>query len=127
MEHPEERYYKLNRFFLMASGLWPYQKARDALVMRVLITVVELSTMLVEVTSILTSEITIDYLVDLLPILIPVLGSLIHLHTHIIQMDKLKEMFNHMWEDWKLQMTNDEVKIMHKYAEISRFSYLEVS
>ncbi|XP_014484225.1 PREDICTED: uncharacterized protein LOC106749370, partial [Dinoponera quadriceps] len=118
--HPEEHYYKLNRLLLVATGLWPYQSIKDARVKRALITVVMLTSLFVQMASVFTSEITIDYLVELLPILVPTFGTLIHLYMRVIHMNKLRKIFEHMWKDWALQKTDDEVKIMHKYAETSR-------
>jgi len=49
MEHPEEHYYKLNRFVLSLSGLWPYQSKWSARLMRTVITIVMLSSVIFQV------------------------------------------------------------------------------
>ncbi|XP_032670694.1 uncharacterized protein LOC116843901 [Odontomachus brunneus] len=120
MEHPEEQYYKLNRFLLRFSGLWPYQSARDAFIMRTIITILILSSLFVQITSAFKSEITIDYLFDMIPWFVPTLGTLTHLYARIIHINKLKELFDCIWNDWALQKTEDEMKIMHKHAGTSR-------
>ncbi|XP_067204057.1 odorant receptor 13a-like [Linepithema humile] len=127
MEHPEERYYKLNKFFLSVTGLWPYQSARTAYLMRTIITISMMSSAFVQLSSFFTSNITMEYLVDIIPTLLPVLGSLIHLYIRVKHTDKLRELLNRMWNDWALQKTEDELKIMHEYAEISRLLTLHYS
>ncbi|XP_072761714.1 uncharacterized protein [Anoplolepis gracilipes] len=80
MEHPEERYYRLNRFFLSVTGLWPYQSKWSARFIRTVITIVMLLCIFAQ----------------------------------------FKELFEHMWNDWALEKTDEEIKIMHQYAETSR-------
>jgi len=57
MEHPEEHYYKLNRFFLSVSGLCPYQSKRNAYLIRIACTVIVLSSVFVQV---FTEENTVE-------------------------------------------------------------------
>ncbi|KYM76655.1 hypothetical protein ALC53_12950, partial [Atta colombica] len=120
MEHPEEHYYKFIRFLLSVSGLWPYQSEWSAHLTRVVISVVMLSSVFVQISSMFTSEITLDFIVDGIPSLLFVLGSLSNLYSRIIHIDKFRELFERMWQDWALQKTHYEIKIMHEHAEISR-------
>ncbi|XP_072761715.1 uncharacterized protein [Anoplolepis gracilipes] len=120
MEHPEERYYRLNRFFLSVTGLWPYQSKWSARFIRTVITIVMLLCIFAQISSIFTSEVNMDFLIELLPTLVPTVGNLCQLYTRIVHVDKFKELFEHMWNDWALEKTDEEIKIMHQYAETSR-------
>ncbi|XP_071648064.1 uncharacterized protein [Temnothorax longispinosus] len=126
MEHPAE-YYKLNRFILKLIGLWPYQSKWSARLVRAVITIVLLSSTFFQLSSIFTSDITVDFIVDVIPALIPTFGSLSHVYARVRHVDKLRDLFEHMWKDWRLQKTRYEMKIMREHAETTRlltFYYL---
>ncbi|KAL6255322.1 hypothetical protein P5V15_013662 [Pogonomyrmex californicus] len=120
MEHPEERYYKLNRFFLSISGLWPYQSKWSACLMRAILTVVMLSSTIFQISSFFTFDVNAEFIVDVIPALIPTLGSLSHMYARVRNIDKLRILLERMWNDWSLQKTNYEIKIMHEHAETTR-------
>jgi len=61
MEHPEEYYYKFNRFLLSVTGLWPYQSEWSARLMRAIITVVMLSSAFVQVADLENNSFSIKY------------------------------------------------------------------
>ncbi|KYQ49312.1 hypothetical protein ALC60_11622, partial [Trachymyrmex zeteki] len=120
MDRPKEHYYKFNRFLLSVSGLWPYQSEWSAHLMRAVITIVMLSSAFFQISSMFTSEVTLDFIVDGIPCLLLTLGSLTNLYPRMMHIDKFRELFERMWQDWELQKTNHEIKIMHEHAEISR-------
>ncbi|KAG5329058.1 OR4 protein, partial [Acromyrmex charruanus] len=128
MEHPKEYYYKFNRFILSVSGLWPYQSEWSAHLTRAVITVFMLSSAFFQISSMFTSKVTLDFIVDGMPSLLLTLGSLSNLYSRIIHIDKFRELFERMWQDWALQKTHHEIKIMHEHAEISRlFTFYYIS
>ncbi|XP_072764233.1 odorant receptor Or2-like [Anoplolepis gracilipes] len=120
MEHPEERYYKLSRFLLSAIGLWPYQNKRNARFKRTAITVIMLSITIVQMMNMFTSNANMDFLIEVGTTIVLTGGFLVQLHTRVIYVDKLKKLFEYMWNDWALEKTDDEMKIMHQYAETTR-------
>ncbi|XP_071648062.1 uncharacterized protein [Temnothorax longispinosus] len=120
MEHPGEHYYKLNRLLLSISGLCPYQSKRNALLIRAAYTVVMLSSIFFQISSIFTSEVTVDFIVDGIPSLLLIMGSLTNLYMRINHIDKFRELLERMSRDWALQKSHDEIKIMHEHAETSR-------
>ncbi|KAL0109100.1 hypothetical protein PUN28_014296 [Cardiocondyla obscurior] len=124
MEHLEEHYYKLNRFLLSVSGLSPYQSRWSAYLIRIVFTVLMVSSLFVQISYMITSDVTIDFIVDAFPSFLIIMGNLSNLYTRIIHVDKFKELFERMSKDWALQKTQDEIKIMHDYAETSRLSTL---
>ncbi|XP_071648054.1 uncharacterized protein [Temnothorax longispinosus] len=121
MEHPEEHYYKLNRFLLSVTGLSPYQSKRRAHLIRAVLTVTLLISICFLINSIfITSDITMDYMVDWIPTFLIVTGGLTNLYMRVTHVDKFRELFERMSKDWALQKTHDEAKIMHEHAETSR-------
>ncbi|CAL1681668.1 unnamed protein product [Lasius platythorax] len=120
MEHPEERYYKLNRFLLSVTGLWPYQSEWSARFIRIVITVFMLLCIFAQISSFFTSDVNMDFLIESLPMFVPTVGNLCQLYTRVVHMDKFKELFEHMWNDWAMEKTDDEIKIMHQHAETTR-------
>ncbi|XP_018395303.1 PREDICTED: uncharacterized protein LOC108773853 [Cyphomyrmex costatus] len=128
MEHfPEERYYKLNRFVLSLTGLWPYQSKWSARLVRAIIITMLLASAIFQLLSLFTSNITANFIIDMVPAFVPVIGSLSQMYARIGHTDKLRDLFEHMWNDWRLRKTTYETKIMQKHAETSRlltFYYL---
>ncbi|XP_025159771.1 uncharacterized protein LOC112589682 [Harpegnathos saltator] len=120
MEHFEKRYCKLYQFSLTVSGLCPYQSIRKARMIRAFITILILSSVFVQLMSIFTSKFTMDFFIIIIPAFIPTLGTLIHLYMRAMRMDELKGMFDRIRDDWALQKTDDEVKIMYNSAATSR-------
>ncbi|XP_071553482.1 uncharacterized protein [Temnothorax nylanderi] len=118
MGHPEEHYYKLNRFLLSVTGLCPYQSKWRARLIRAVLTVIMLISIINSIS--ITSDITMDYMVDWIPTFLIVLGGLGNLYTRIIHVDKFRELFERISKDWALQKTHDEAKIMHEHAETAR-------
>ncbi|KAF3054607.1 Odorant receptor 319 [Nylanderia fulva] len=121
MEHPEERYYKLNRFLLSATGLWPYQSEWSARLFRTVITILMTSCVAAQISSLFTyPHIDLNFISELLPMIVPTAGNLFQIYTRVIYIDKFKELFELMWNDWALEKTDDEIKIMHQYAETAK-------
>ncbi|EFN63963.1 hypothetical protein EAG_09576 [Camponotus floridanus] len=120
MEHPEKRYYKWNRFFLLATGLWPYQSVWSARLNRGISIVIILCMVFVQLNSIFTINITREFMVIVVEVLAVTIGILYHLFAHMRHIDKYKQLFDHMWQDWALQKTNYEIRIMHQYANITK-------
>ncbi|KAL6429088.1 hypothetical protein ACFW04_008105 [Cataglyphis niger] len=120
MEHPEKRYYKLNRFLLLANGLWPYQSVWSARLIRGITTVITLSIACVQLNSIFTSDMTREFMVLMMQTLIITIGILYHIYAHIGHLDKFKKLFDCIWQDWTLQKTDDEIRIMHQHAEMTK-------
>ncbi|XP_011646167.2 uncharacterized protein LOC105432881 [Pogonomyrmex barbatus] len=86
---PEEHYYKLNRFLLSVSGLWPYQNEWSARLMRAIITFIMLTSTIFQLASMFTSDLTLDFIVDLIPLVILTLGTLTNLFSRILHIDKV--------------------------------------
>ncbi|XP_072761711.1 uncharacterized protein [Anoplolepis gracilipes] len=123
MEHLVERYYKLNRFLLLVTGLWPYQSEWSARLMRIVNFTILLVSAFIQILIILTSEITMEFITSMVPTALPALGFVPQMYIRIKLVDKinsLKQLFEHMWNDWALQKTYDEIKIMHEHAETTR-------
>ncbi|XP_019884332.1 uncharacterized protein LOC109610296 [Camponotus floridanus] len=120
MEYPEEYYYKFNRFLLSVTGLWPYQSKWSACFARTIITVIMLSAIFTQISSVFTSELNMDFVIESLPMFVPTVGNLCQLYSRIFYVDKIKELLEHMWNDWALEKTDIESKIMHQYAKTTR-------
>ncbi|KYN44380.1 Putative odorant receptor 85d [Trachymyrmex septentrionalis] len=67
-----------------------------------------------------TNNITTDFIIDVMSEFIPTAAGMGHIYARIKHIDKLRDLFECIRDDWKLQKTSFEIKIMHKYAETSR-------
>ncbi|XP_011646689.1 uncharacterized protein LOC105433214, partial [Pogonomyrmex barbatus] len=72
------------------------------------------------ISSFFTFDVNAEFIVDVIPALIPTLGSLSHMYARVRNIDKLRILLERMWNDWSLQKTNYEIKIMHEHAETTR-------
>ncbi|XP_072764272.1 uncharacterized protein [Anoplolepis gracilipes] len=120
MERLIERYYKVNRFILSVIGLWPYQSEWNARLMRIIHFTFLITSVFIQIFSILTTELTMEFITIIIPTVLPTLAFLPQLYIRIKLIDKLKELLERMWNDWALQKTYDEIKIMHEHAETTK-------
>ncbi|XP_011863919.1 PREDICTED: uncharacterized protein LOC105559890 [Vollenhovia emeryi] len=120
MEHPGEHHYKLNRVILSFSGLWPYQSKWSAHLIRAVISILLVSSVIFQVASFFTTDFTAEFIVEVVPALVPTLGTLSQLYVRTRQGDQLRDIFEHMRNDWRLQKTQYEIKIMRQHAESTR-------
>ncbi|KAG5334634.1 OR85D protein, partial [Acromyrmex charruanus] len=119
MEYPEH-YYKINRLILSFYGLWPFQSKWSAHLMRASTIITLLSNAIFQLLTFSTTNITKDFIIDVMSEFIPAIAGLSHIYARIKRIDKLRDLFERIRDDWKLQKTSFEIKIMHKYAETSR-------
>ncbi|KAG5323128.1 OR4 protein, partial [Acromyrmex heyeri] len=70
--------------------------------------------------SLFMSNITANFVIDMIPALMTVMGSLSQIYARVGHVDKLRDLFEHMWNDWRSRKTNYETKIMQKHAETSK-------
>ncbi|KAG5306962.1 OR4 protein, partial [Acromyrmex insinuator] len=119
MEYPEH-YYKINRLILSFYGLWPFQSKWSAHLMRASTIIILLSTAIFQLLTFSTTNITTDFIIDVMSEFIPATACLGHIYARIKRIDKLRDLFERIRDDWKLKKTSFEIKIMHKYAETSR-------
>ncbi|XP_025267587.1 odorant receptor 22c-like isoform X2 [Camponotus floridanus] len=88
--------------------------------MRIINFAVLLISAFIQMMTILTSELTLEFLTSVLPMILPTLGFMMQMYLRIRFIDKLKKLFEYMWDDWALQKTHDEIKIMYEHAETTK-------
>ncbi|XP_072764599.1 uncharacterized protein [Anoplolepis gracilipes] len=120
MEHPEKCYCKLTRFFLSVTGMWPYQSVWSARLIRGINAVIALLIAFNQLITFFKPEITKEIIVLTLQIFSIVIVGLCHMYLHIGHLNNFKELLERMWQDLALQKTDDEIRIMHQYAETAR-------
>ncbi|XP_070523038.1 uncharacterized protein [Cardiocondyla obscurior] len=120
MEHPGEQYFKLNRHILSITGLWPYQKKWIAYLLRIIIIVILVSSIIFQISSFLIFDISVNLVMDIMTEVLPTMGSLNHMIARIKNMDKLRDLFDHVWNDWRLQEKHYKIKILRKRAKITK-------
>ncbi|XP_072764598.1 uncharacterized protein [Anoplolepis gracilipes] len=73
-----------------------------------------------QILSIYIAEFTVEFVTSIITMILPTVGTLFLMFIRFKHVDKFKELFERMWADWALQKTDDEIKIMHEHAEITR-------
>ncbi|XP_029155543.1 uncharacterized protein LOC114928486 [Nylanderia fulva] len=115
-----ENYFKLNQLLLLVSGIWPYQSKWSAYLMRVIYIALIIMVVIFQLINFFVTDVSRDFLVITVQAFILTIGVLGHVWSYIKYMDKFKELFEHMWKDWALQKTDEEIKVMHEHAKTVR-------
>ncbi|XP_029166100.1 uncharacterized protein LOC114936918 [Nylanderia fulva] len=120
MEFSLDRYYKLQRLVSSIVGLWPYQRATNAWIHRVLVTFCMIWGIIGQIAKIYMSEMTVDFTLDCSLILITSIGISLQFFDRILINHKLRILLDHIKADWERVTSQDEIKIMQKYAVNAR-------
>ncbi|XP_067209632.1 odorant receptor 7a-like isoform X2 [Linepithema humile] len=120
MECPLNRYYSLNRLLLSIIGLWPYQSAINAWILRVLTMAILIWFLIAQTAKIYMTELTTDFVLDVLPIIIPHVGIMVKFLNRIVNMNEMKDLLDRIKVDWERTSSQDEIKIMQTYAAATR-------
>ncbi|XP_026828826.1 uncharacterized protein LOC109611382 isoform X2 [Ooceraea biroi] len=116
-----ERYYKINRIFLKAIGLWPYQQSYLVEIQKVLCTGILLSFIIVQLlVLVFTTQYNLALVLNVLSLVFPVLFVTIKYCLFAIQKDSVKELLEQIQDHWKLMVTELEIEIIEKYARNTR-------
>ncbi|CAL1677744.1 unnamed protein product [Lasius platythorax] len=120
MEFSLDQYYKLNRLLLSIIGLWPYQRATNAWIQRVLAISLLIWAVIGQIVKIYMSELTVDFILDCSLVLITTIGVIMQFFDRILINDKLRSLLDHIKADWERIRSQDEIKIMREYAVNAR-------
>ncbi|KAL0109096.1 hypothetical protein PUN28_014294 [Cardiocondyla obscurior] len=73
-----------------------------------------------QISSFLIFDISVNLVMDIMTEVLPTMGSLNHMIARIKNMDKLRDLFDHVWNDWRLQEKHYKIKILRKRAKITK-------
>ncbi|XP_020291747.1 uncharacterized protein LOC109858665 [Pseudomyrmex gracilis] len=123
MDSSSDRYYKLNRMFLSAIGLWPHRY----IVLRQLQGILS-SFILISVTSpqliklITITKYDVDVVLTILSSALPFMLFTVKYITFYFVTEKAKALMRQIESDWNMLRNNHELEIIHRYAKVAKLS-----
>ncbi|KOC58720.1 hypothetical protein WH47_09661 [Habropoda laboriosa] len=119
----EKRYLRINKKLGMLTGVWPYQKSSPKWISRTVVLFVIIPCYVTQYARIVTFP-RIHIILNDYPYLITSLGVIIKFGNYFINESELKYLLGKIYEDWRAMTSEDEYKIMTKYAEKGIFSVI---
>ncbi|CAK9798703.1 hypothetical protein ANTPLA_LOCUS1735 [Anthophora plagiata] len=112
----ERRFLKINKKLGMLTGVWPYQKHSNKWISRSIVICLVLPTYLTQYARLIVYP-RMDILLNDYPYLIVGFGIFVKFGNYFINESKLKSLIGKIYEDWRNITSEDEYKIMVKFAE----------
>ncbi|XP_066600370.1 uncharacterized protein [Prorops nasuta] len=119
MDFHHSYYYKLNEFLLSVIGQWPLQKQPTAVIRRIIVSLFCLYSVLVQCATLYQNRSDLINIVRIIPVLSITLAIFSFLVMFELNLDKNKQIFKFMRDDWLLERGVKETKIKESYAEWS--------
>ncbi|KAG7213206.1 hypothetical protein KM043_002519 [Ampulex compressa] len=121
MDSISHRYYKHSKTFLSIISLWPCDKRWSKRILRIFICLLLASGTVVQLTTCVTSTCTGDVLLKLLPYVIVTIIFFLKYVTICFKIETIVHTFDQMENNWHTVKDEQEIKILEKYSELSRF------
>ncbi|XP_036143416.1 uncharacterized protein LOC118645807 [Monomorium pharaonis] len=114
------KYFSLNRAFLLVVGLWPYQRSKFARFYSFLCYCIIVTTVLLQFATLVSSKGTADYIIKFCSFSFVIITSIVTYNSFYVNSDELRyliEQIQLIYDDLK---DNNEIAIFEKYANISK-------
>ncbi|KAF3054355.1 Odorant receptor 270 [Nylanderia fulva] len=121
MDFFNNEYYGLTRKLMASIGLWPYQKRERRVVRVFCVTFVLVVAILLQLTTFTTHEYSTSLLIEVFSFTILCIIYVLKYNIVYFNSNQIKKLFDQIQRDWHLIKNTDELKIIQKYANKSRF------
>ncbi|XP_072744234.1 uncharacterized protein [Anoplolepis gracilipes] len=118
MDFFDNEYYRLTRYLMASIGLWPYQKSKYRVFCVSFILVLGI---LVQLTTFATHEYNTTLLIEVLSFAILCIIYALKYNIVYFNSNQVKKLFDQIQHDWNLVKDKDELKIIQKYANKTKF------
>ncbi|XP_071567429.1 uncharacterized protein [Temnothorax nylanderi] len=115
-----ERYYAVNKLFLLRIGGWPYQRKVIKILIPCLFTIVHCSTIVTQVLLLYDTWGDIDIVVECTITLTPLFAASTKLINIVVNNDKFQRLLQLMNEHWEFFNSEYERHILRHYASIGQ-------
>ncbi|XP_036143700.1 uncharacterized protein LOC118645903 [Monomorium pharaonis] len=115
-----DKYFSLNRAFLLIVGLWPYQQSKFARFYLFCCYCIIVTTVIFQIATLVTSKCTADYVIKFCSFLFGFITLAVTYNSFCVNSDKLRylmEQLQFIYDDLK---DNNEIAIFEKYGNISK-------
>ncbi|XP_011861301.1 PREDICTED: uncharacterized protein LOC105558309 isoform X3 [Vollenhovia emeryi] len=120
MAHAADSYYAINRILLQCIGLWPYQRFDFRCILVTLMTLMLLSSVVLQFTTFVTKEYSLDLLLKILAYSIPFLTYLLRFLL-CFKMEEMRGLIQRVRFDWNELNNARELEIIKKYSALGKF------
>ncbi|CAL7945060.1 unnamed protein product [Xylocopa violacea] len=110
-----KRYLGMTKVFASITGIWPYQNQYQKNIRRALVNSVVIVALICQIGKIVVF-LSIRTVVDQIPFLMVAIGSFIKYSNYVLNDNKFKKLFNSVLGDWQEVKTQEEERLMQKYA-----------
>ncbi|KAI4479686.1 hypothetical protein M0804_010736 [Polistes exclamans] len=112
-DHP---YYRLNKRLLLLVGQWPYQDSSEHHFRVFIVTLGLLNFIFPQITLLCTSNGDVEIIIESMAPISALMVCAFKYYTIEFKRDKIKELLEHLIDNWKLCRTREELEIMHKFG-----------
>ncbi|XP_070523048.1 odorant receptor Or2-like [Cardiocondyla obscurior] len=122
-----DTHFRLNRFLLLAIGLWPLKRSKFAQVQFIILFSILITFIIFQFTSLLTSRCTVDLIVNILSSTFFFICLAIKYNSFWINADTMRlslEKLQHTCNELK---NEDEIAIIEKYSRIGKIQTIAIT
>ncbi|XP_076749052.1 uncharacterized protein LOC143422362 [Xylocopa sonorina] len=110
-----KQYLGMTKVFASIIGIWPYQNQCQKNIRRLYVNSVVALALTTQIGKIVVS-LDIETIIDQIPFLMVAIAGFIKYSNYMFNDNKFKELFNSVLSDWQEKKTQEEEKLMQKYA-----------
>ncbi|XP_011861311.1 PREDICTED: uncharacterized protein LOC105558316 isoform X2 [Vollenhovia emeryi] len=123
----ENHYYRLNRIFLSAVSLWPYQHSKFTIISHIFHFTIMGSFMFFQLSSFLTSQFTLDLCIMVLSYTVPACLYILQYYSFCVNRNGVKQIWENMHNSWSLLKDETERNIMRQHSSSGELCTILVS
>ncbi|XP_025263499.1 uncharacterized protein LOC112637625 [Camponotus floridanus] len=113
-------YYKFNRIFLSAIGLWPHRYITLRQIQGIISSFILISVTIPQLIKLITTKYDADIILRVLSSALPFMLFIVKYVTFYFVTDDIKELMQQIQNDWNTLKDNNEREIIHRYAKAAK-------
>ncbi|XP_076749050.1 uncharacterized protein LOC143422361 [Xylocopa sonorina] len=115
-----KQYLSVTKMYAYIVGVWPFMSQTQKIIRRIYIISVAVSAIITQVAKVVVFF-SIQGLIDQIPFLMVAIAAMVKYSNYTLNDSKFKDLFNSMVKDWQAKKTQEEERLMQKYANRSVF------
>ncbi|XP_070522760.1 uncharacterized protein [Cardiocondyla obscurior] len=115
------RYFKFNRYIMLAIGIWPYQNSKFSQVQVITIFSIILSYIIFQLTTLLMKDCTTDFVIKVISSACVLSSILIPYNAFWFNADNMRSLINSFQQSYDQLKNLDEIAIIDKYSNKAKF------
>ncbi|XP_074103860.1 odorant receptor 13a-like [Cotesia typhae] len=120
MDYLASSYCRLNKVLLSCLGEWPYQTSTQRRIVRSIIYFLSASIIIPKIIKLVKVWGNLDLIIECVPMLLLDAVNFVKVANGFINFHKMRQLFDRIQDNWKLEFTKKEFEILENYAEDGR-------